>query len=583
MAVDGELDTFGGAERTGVIRLLLLFLLLPAISQAQTVAQAARTSAQTLVPAQAQKLYAKGKYKELLERFPASPANPPEIDLYRGLALAKLKRWREAKAAFEAGRAKQPRNERFLVELAGVDFEQGRYGRAKDRLRKALALKPDDRYARNFLATIYLLTHNLDAAIYNWNKIGKPYITSIEMEPTPKLRNTLLQRAFAFSPLETLRLKDLYTTEARLDNLGLFPRYRFDLVPGRKGSYSVDFLSIERNGWGAGKLEALASLLRDLPTAIDPEYYNVNNSGINLRSYFRWNDNRRRVWASFSTPLEQNPSQRFSLYADARNENWDLSRTFSGATQPLAGLNLERIEFGPELRVIESGRWAWQARMLYAYRRFRNVRDVTPSASFFFTGGSSLEYRMRVDDRLLRMPDRRLNVDSWLEGSLGRNFARGLGDFGAIEGSIELKWFPRPVGDDYQTSLRFRAGRLFGRATLDELYELGVEHDNNLWMRGISGIRHGLKGNAPLGRQFVLWNWETDKTIYNSLYLHIQFGPLMDIGHISDPSGDFGSHAWLVDPGFQFRFRLFGDVLVLVSYARDLHSGSSTFYETASH
>jgi tetratricopeptide (TPR) repeat protein len=583
MAGDGELDAFGCAERTGVIRLFLLLLLLPAISLAQTVAQAAQSGAQTPALSGARELYTKGKYKELVEQFPASPANPPEIDLYRGLALAKLKQWQEAKAAFEAGRAKQPRNQRFLVELAGVDFEQRHYDRAKERLREALAVKPDDRYARNFLATIYLLTHNLHAAIYNLNKIGKPYVNAIEMEPTPKLRNTLLQRSFAFSPLETLRLKDLYTTEARLDNLDLFPRYRFDLVPNQNGTYSVDFLSIERNGWGASKLEALASLLRDLPTAVDPEYYNVNNSGINLRSYFRWNENLRRVWASFSMPLEQNPSQHFSLYTDARNENWDLSRTFTGSTTPLIGLNLERIEFGPELRVIESGRWGWQAQLLYAYRRFRNVRDVTSSASFFFADGSSIEYRMRVEDRLLRMPDRRLNVDSWLQGTLGRNFASGLGDFGALEGSIELKWFPRPVGDDYQTSLRFRAGRLFGPATLDELYELGVEHDNNLWVRGIPGIRHGMKGNAPLGRQFVLWNWETDKTVYNSLYLHIQFGPFMDIGHVSDPSGDFGSHAWLVDPGFQCRFRLFGDVVVLVSYGRDLHSGSSTFYETATH
>ncbi len=585
MARDRQLDPFGGAERTGVILLLLLvFFLFPAVSRAQTSAPpATQTDTRQFSVNRARQLYRQRRYKELVERFPASADNPPGIELYRGLALARLKRWQEAKSAFEAGHAKQPDNERFLVELAGVYFRLKDYGASERSLRQALILKPGDKYARNFLATVYFLQDNLDAAIDNWNKIGQPYITAVDMEPTPHLRNQLLQRAFAFSPLSTLRLKDIYTTRARLDNLDLFPTYRFDLVPGRAGSYSVDFISVQRNGWGAGTLEALASLFRNLPSAITPEYYNLHGSAINLRSYFRWDDNRRRVWASVSMPLEDDPSWRLSFYSDARNENWDLSRTFTGDTSPLAGLNMERIEFGPELRRVESGNWAWQAQFLYAYRRFRNVHDVLPSASFFFTDGSSIEYRMRTDYQLLRIPERRLTLGTWAQASLGRNFASGMGLFGSLEGSAELKWYPEPSGQDYQTTLQFRAGRIFGPATLDELYELGIEYDNNLLVRGISGTRHGLKGNAPLGREFVLLNWETDKTVFNSLYLNIQLGPFMDIGRVWDPSGDFGPRSWLWDPGLQCKFRLFGDVVVMVSYGRDLHTGRSAFYETASH
>ena len=527
-------------------------------------------------------MYQEGRYKELVALVPSSPANPPELDLYRGLALARLERWPEARAALAAGRAKAPRDERFLVELAGVDYKTKHYDAAKTELRQALALKPDDEYARNFLATIYLLTRNLDAALENWNKIGKPRITAVTMEPNPRLRDEILQRAFAFSPLSTLRLSQLRTTEARLDNLDLFPRYHFDLMPDSAGSYSMDFVSVERNGFGASKLEALASIFRDLPLAIDPEYYNLHGAGINLLSYFRWDQNKRRVSASVSMPLEQDPSWRIGLYADARNENWNLSRTFSGASEPLAGLNMESIEFGPELRSVVNGRWSWQAHLVYAYRRFRNVHDVLPAYAYFFTNTGSLEYRMRTDYTLIDIPDRRLTLTSWGQGSFGKNFARGLGAFGGIEGSLELEWYPQPSGEDYQTTLRFRAGRNFGRATLDELYQVGVERDNDLWVRGISGTREGFKGNAPLGREFVLWNWETDKTVYTNPFLTVQVGPFVDIGKVTDPSGVFGSTTWLWDPGVQCRFRIFGDIVVLVSYGRDLHSGSGAFYETTS-
>jgi hypothetical protein len=556
-----------------VILPLLLLLSLPASPPSQT-------SVKPPTAAQAKQLYQEKRYQELVARIPLSPANPPELDLYRGLALAQLGRWAEARASLAAGHAKSPRDERFLVELAGVDYKTGHYRAARDELRRALALKPDDVYARNFLATIYLLTHNLDAALENWNKIGKPRVTAITTEPKPQLSNQILQRAFAFSPLSMLRLDEYRTTEARLDNLNLFPRYHFDLMPDKTGSYSVDFVSVERNGFGASKLEALASIFRDLPLAVDPEYYNVSGTGMNLLSYYRWDQNKRRVWASVSMPLEQDPSWRIGLYADARNENWNLSRTFIGSTEPLSGLNMEKIEAGPELRWVVNGRWTWQADLLYAYRRFRNVQNVLPADAFFFTNGGSLEYRMRTDYQLLNFPGRRLTLNSSALGSFGKNFAAGLGAFGAIEGSLQLNWFPQPSGNDYRTTLRFRAGRAFGDATLDQLYELGIEHDNDLWVRGIAGTRHGVKGNAPMGREFVLWDWETDKTVYSNPFFTIQVGPFIDIGRVKDPSGVFGSRFWLWDPGLQCRFRIFGDIVVLVSYGRDLHSGSGAFYET---
>jgi hypothetical protein len=572
---NSQSDSAGGAESDGVIFAALLFLFGPAALPRQNARQQPSL-------ARIEQLYRQNRYREMLDLVPASPQNSPPLDLYRGMALARLRQWQEAREALEAGRAKAPKDPRFLVELAGVEFSTQKFEAAKTDLRKALALDPKDAYARNFLATIYFFTGNLEAAIENWNDIGQPRISGMLMQPQPRLRAKLLSGALGFRPDGTLRLSALRGAEARIENLDVFSRYRFELMPRSRGDYELDFISEERNGWGSSKLEALASILRDLPFAVDPAYYNIGGSAMNFVSYIRLNENRRRISASLSRPLGDDPRWRISLDEDARNENWNLSRTFSGASVPLSDLNLESIAFGPELREVVNGNWSWQTRLVYTYRRFRNVRDVAPSALPLFTGGNSLEDRTRFDIRLLDLPGRRLTLGAGLGAAAGRNFASSLGAFGSVEGSLDLEWYPKPLGQDYHTSLEFRTGRVFGSATFDEFYELGVERDNDLWVRGINGIRGGFKGNAPLGREFALWNWETDKTVFHSLYVTIQVGPFMDIGRVWDPSGYFGSKFWLWDPGLQCSFRVFGDVVVRISYGRDLHTGQSTLYETAS-
>ena len=45
---------------------------------------------------------------------------------------------------------------------------------AKRNLRTALHRNPDDRYANDFLATLYQLDGNTEAALKYWNRLGKP-------------------------------------------------------------------------------------------------------------------------------------------------------------------------------------------------------------------------------------------------------------------------------------------------------------------------------------------------------------------------------------------------------------------------
>jgi hypothetical protein len=57
--------------------------------------------------------------------------------------------------------------------------------------------------------------------------------------------------------------------------------------------------------------------------------------------------------------------------------------------------------------------------------------------------------------------------------------------------------FPRAEGNDYEMQQQFRAGKTFGTVPFDELFLLGLERDNDLWMRGHIDTRDGRKGSAP--------------------------------------------------------------------------------------
>ena len=134
---------------------------------------------------------------------PHSPRSA-DMNFYYGTALARLERWPEAEAAFEAGFRVAPNDPRFPIEMAGSAFRQKHYSQATRRLRQAVRLAPDDHYANDFLGTVYFLEGNLDASLKYWNRVGKPQVVEVHEDPLPHLSPVLLDRAFAFSPANTL-------------------------------------------------------------------------------------------------------------------------------------------------------------------------------------------------------------------------------------------------------------------------------------------------------------------------------------------------------------------------------------------
>ena len=587
MAGHWQLDASRRASSTGVKVLTFCLLALLLIGGAQPIISADDALRLQTV----KRFYEQQKWDEALRAAHGPPDQPAEFDYYAGMALSRLQRWTEARDAFSRGESKQPHDPRFLVERAGAEYKLDDFRSAKHDLLRSLRLNNRDPYVSDFLATIYLLEGNTEAALKYWNYSEKPRLASVQAVPAPKTKTELLDRAVTFAPPGTLELQQYLKTNALLKNLGVFPEWRTEVSPAQPASpaqadddtYNATVHLNERNGWGSSALDGAISLLRGLPyDTVYPSAYNLLGDSVNLDALARWDSQKRRVSAELTLPLFQQPAKRLRFYFDGRNENWNLSKTFSGSPVPITDLNLKRYVGGAEIHLVQTGNWSLTTGVEAIARNFRNIPPgISNSTRTFFTGGKTVDAWLGAHRTLLRVPERRFTLDGDAEIRAGRNYASNLGAFAATKSELRLRWLPRARGDDYECVSTLRGGNIWGDVPLDQLYQLGVERDNDLWLRGHAGTLDGRKGRAPLGSRYVLLNSELYKTIYDAAFFRVQMGPFFDTGAIADPTGDFGSQKWLFDTGIQARIRVLGSVSVVLSYGRDLRHGNGVFYGTS--
>jgi hypothetical protein len=529
------------------------------------------------------RLYQQEKWEEVLREARGPGDQSAEFDYYAGMSLSHLQRWNEARAAFSEGANKAPGDPRFWTERAGAEYKLNDFKAAKRDLRRALPLAPGDPYIPEFLGTIYLLEGNVEAALKYWNTLDKPRLAAVGSVPAPKTNRKLVDRAVTFAPPAVLSRDAYVRTNKLLENLSVFPQRRVEIQPAGENQYQATLRINERNGFGASPIDSVMSLLRGLPyETVYPSYYNIRGEAMNFDSLARWDPEKRRIAAAFSLPLVRQPAVRLRWFFDARNENWDLSRTFSSSPVAITDLNMQRFSGGAELHMVESARSDLTVGVEGTSRSFQNVPSGLPiGAAKFFTDSRSADAWLEVHGLLIRVPERRFTLDGTGEIRAGRNYATGLGAFSSARGELRSRWLPNARGEDYEFLSLLRGGATLGDVALDEIDQLGVERDNDLWIRGHAGTRDGRKGSAPLGRRYVLLNSELNKTIYDGAFFRVQLGPFFDTGAIADPSGLFGSQKWLFDTGIQARIRVLGTVSVGLSYGRDLRSGTGVFYGTS--
>ena len=241
-----QLDPAGGAgiRPRGIFPLIFLTLgFVSWLGAADDLAQFANIAA-------IRQAFDEQRWQQVVEQAQALSHQSAEIDYYYGVALAQLGRLDESRTALLRGQRFRPQEERFAIELGGVAFKQKRYSEASRWLRRALRLNPGDTYVADFLATVYFLQGNLDAALKYWNRIDKPQIESVRVEPALRphlvehlLRNLPVQPADRVAVRRNIQSQDGHR-EALVAGLDI----RSAALPGVEGHLlAVRFVLRERD------------------------------------------------------------------------------------------------------------------------------------------------------------------------------------------------------------------------------------------------------------------------------------------------------------------------------------------------
>jgi predicted double-glycine peptidase len=434
-----------------------------------------------------------------------------------------------------------------FLEQASLAFRSGDLASARRLARKSLQAgsAPGSALTNEFLATVFFLEDNLDAALKYWNRNGAPRLREVRMDFQSRWNPVLLDYIIGISRATVLRNSDYRLAQKRLEATGTFSKFTFDLSPldaprlSGESEYDLNLRAAERGAWSP------VSWLRGLPyQTVTPEFRNLGGRSINIASAWRWDVNKRRLLLQASGPVS--PSTRYEVGVDARNEIWERD----GQIIPVRKQEL-RIGLG----AVATSRWSWASGAIIARR---------PSET-------SLKYDGSMGYDLLRIPEKRLAVNSEFRGQFGRALSTTR-RIARLENSVQLDWFPRAAGEDYRVLLRSRSGSVWGSPKIDELFSVGVDRDEDYRLRGHSTTRDGRKGAAPLGRRYVLWNVEISKTVLDKSFFKAALVPFFDVARVGST---------FVDAGAELRLSVASMFTFSVSAGRDLRAGRTVVFTNA--
>jgi len=563
--------------RAGIGAIALILSLYVAVcglpARAQCVASSGGSSA-------IDRAYRVHDWNEVVRLAMAHDSRSGDDDFEFGMALGHLQRWDEARTALMEGRHACPQQKRFDVELAGIVFQQKRYAEAAAWLRRGLRLDAHDNYTLDFAGTVYYLMGNVPAALQYWNRLQKPYVEELRFDQNLRVERLVVDRAFAFAPAQMLTLSEYEATEARLNGLGIFPTYNIGLSAQSNGKFVAGLHAVERDGFGSGRVPALIAVFGGVPyETIYPSYYNVGRGAMNVESLLRWDAQKRRAWIEVSAPLRKLPQWRWRLTTDERDENWILRRSFAGAAPALGEVHVSREVLAGTVAGFQTGRLTWSMGGELSHRAFSGITLGSALTPELLSGGWQAKSVSTIDYRLIDVPERRF----WLVAGASSEFARLWSTparlYEKLHGSERMHWYPQAMGDVYEVEQRVRAGKTFGSTPFDELWMLGVERDNDLWLRGLIGTRDGRKGSAPLGDRYFLANNDFYRRVYDNGLFGVKAGPLLDVGRVSAPASGLAPRNWLVSTGAEAKVTVLGTGVVL-TYGRDLRTGTNAFFAT---
>lgn len=494
-------------------------------------------------------------------------------DYLLGLSLSRLEQLVEAERVFQSGMERAPNDPRFPLAIAGIEFKRGQLSEAERLLHAARKLGADADYVNEFLGTIYYLRDNLHAALKYWNRVGRPEISSLRFVPAPSIDTVLFDRFFTFARNEVLTLEQLSATQKRIEASRVFSRSRFQLDPLDETRFELTFLSTPRTGINHGRKAALFSIAKELPfQTVRFDIFNPWKRASTWENSYRFQSTRQRLLSRFAKRLESAPQWGYWFSLDLRSEVWELNPSFS--RNDFGPFDFEKVGGSTGFEYLGSDDWRVVSDFHLEWREFKGFSGPTGGR---FTDGALLRLAADIRHSFWRRPEEDLELGTYLRGGLGSVRADDYGVFPWIEGGLFFSSYLDRSNHDWRVVANLRAGRIGEGAPFDQLFVLGIDQDTDLWLRGHSVIANGRKGNSPLGNQFFLLSTGIVRPLWESGLLALEIGPFVDSGWIEDTAGQFAPGEWLVDLGVQLNVRLLGDLVVQLSYGRDLKDGSDAF------
>jgi len=289
------------------------------------------------------------------------------------MELAGSGEWDQARTALLAGARRNPGDKRYPLELAGIEYRRKNPAAAKHYLRRALELDSADRYANDFLGTLYYLEGNLEAALRYWNRIEKPRVDDVKIVPAPRLNPVVVDSALAFAPGSLVTLDGWRTTRARLDGLDVFGNYRLEVRAETEERFDAELGWLRPSAWMTA-----VSMVRGLAyKTVEPELRDIGGSGSSWTSLVRWDAQKRRAATELAGPVMHNAKWRYRWYADARSETWN--------TGGLEDFRLRKMATGAEFEAIPNGTVTWRSGFEVSSRGLANLAE--------FRGGTAVAYR----------------------------------------------------------------------------------------------------------------------------------------------------------------------------------------------
>lgn len=188
-------------------------------------------------------------------------------------------------------------------ELAGWRFTQSRWTDAAALAARAVALAPDDAYARQLLGTSRFLAGDTPGALAAWGPLGEPRVDAITAQGLVRTPHPIVVGATGLLPRQLLTPERFGRAERRVRALPVVAAARVALVPHAEGLASVDVAVVERPvapvAWLA--LGRIAGRAVVIDTA-DVEIAGAFRRAEVLRVVWRWSAPRPRLAATLSAP-----------------------------------------------------------------------------------------------------------------------------------------------------------------------------------------------------------------------------------------------------------------------------------------